>query len=102
MRKTTIGSLFVSFILLVGVVNAVTLPTGVARYWAITLDNSVGQPTSVNFTQMISFNAKLNNSAYSGFALASQLNNTEFFYSNGTIMDSWLEGNYTNLGNTKK
>jgi hypothetical protein len=62
------------------------LPAKIQTYVSLTLNNSQSTATSVPFQQMVNMSA----SVYKGHA-ASNLQNVEFFYSNGTIIPSWLE-----------
>jgi hypothetical protein len=83
---------------------SVTAPTNVLYYLPITFENQNSVAVSTNTPLAIGVNAvKFNYGNVIGFnALAYQtylsptLNNVEFFYANGTIIPSWLEGNYLN------
>ena len=69
-----------------------TLPAGIQYYSQITISNSQSSATPSPFQQMINFT-----SSDPGFSLIATGNfgqNVEFFYSNGTVIPSWLE-NYT-------
>ena len=73
---------------LAGIANAsITIPQGITSYVAITLANNQSQPTPVNFQQQIT----INGTEYANYA-ADNFENVEFFYQNGTIIPSWLEG----------
>ena len=65
-----------------------TPPTGITHYICISFKNmeqtQFPSNTPINFT----FNAL----AYSAYE-SNSLNNTELFYQNGTLADSWIEGN---------
>ncbi len=68
--------------------STLKLPSGITNYAKISIDNA--QPVSEsNYQQMIN----LSSNTFKGYA-ASNLQNVEFFYSNGTVIPSWLE-NYT-------
>ena len=64
------------------------IPTNILFYVPITLTNSQSVNTAAPFQQMLSVNSL----AYSSYEAAT-LDNIEFFYSNGTLINSWLEGN---------
>ena len=70
-----------------------TIPTGITHYICISFKNMEQRlfpsNTPINFT----FNAL----AYSSYE-SNSINNTELFYQNGTIADSWIEGNLLNEG----
>ena len=97
--KHNILHLFAASLLLVffafGIVSA-SVPAGVKYSVPVTVTNSQGSATSAPFQQMITVNS-LNFSAYE----ASNLQNIAFYFSNGTIADSWLEiGNSNTATNT--
>ncbi len=71
--------------------TASVIPTGIVYYVPITITNSQTTATSGNFQQMIEFNSL----AYQQYE-SSNLQNIVFFYTNGTLIPSWLEGNYFN------
>ncbi len=93
------------FILLILVIllpftNAVIVPRNVIHYLPITLYNYQNSALQANATlpigttsngNIIGFNALV----YSKYETCN-LNNVEFFYANGTIIYSWMEGNYLN------
>ena len=70
-------------------VHALSVPSGINNYVALNISNTQSTATLSPFQQMVN----ITNSVYKGYANAT-FNNVEFFYSNGTIIDSWLE-NYT-------
>ncbi|MGC8579895.1 MAG: hypothetical protein ACP5MB_07550, partial [bacterium] len=61
-------------------------PSGINYYSTLTISNSQSTATPSPFQQMIN----VSNSIYNGYA-ASNFQNVEFFYANGTIIPSWLE-----------
>ena len=65
-----------------------TIPSGIQYYVPINLTNSQSTATPANFQQMLTFNAL---SICTPALCAPHLNNTEFFYANGTVIPSWLE-----------
>ncbi len=73
----------------VGSSNTVITPANVQQYIPITITNSQPSATPSPFQQLLN----VSSSEYNGSA-ASNLDNVEFFYTNGTIIPSWLE-NYT-------
>lgn len=68
-----------------------TLPSGITSYLPINVINSQASAMPYNAQIPIAFNAL----AYQSYE-SNTLNNTEFFYANGTVMASWLEGNTLN------
>jgi hypothetical protein len=81
-----------------------TVPSGIVAYLPITVTNLQSNAIAINTpiaigtvdstqgsSNVIGFNA-LNYAQY----YTCNLNNAEFFYSNGTIIESWLEGNTLN------
>ncbi|MGD0729413.1 MAG: hypothetical protein ABR981_05035, partial [Candidatus Micrarchaeaceae archaeon] len=68
-------------------VIAPKVPQNVTSYLPITFNNNQSIGTGSNFQQIF----YLNPSAYSNY-LDPNLNNVVFFYGNGTIVNSWLEG----------
>ncbi|MGP8057335.1 MAG: hypothetical protein ACLP9K_07040, partial [Nitrososphaerales archaeon] len=66
--------------------RAATLPGYIVYSVPITLNNQESTATPSPFQQMITVN-----SAQFGSYEASSLQNVAFFYSNGTIVPSWLE-----------
>ena len=88
------ASLLLSFFAF-GIVSA-SAPAGVKYSVPITVTNSQGSATPAPFQQMITVNS-LNFSSYE----APNLQNIAFYFSNGTIADSWLEsGNSNTATNT--
>ncbi len=71
--------------------SGVTLPGNIVAYVPITLANTQGSAFAHGSQIMISVNS-LKYQRYE----SSNLGNIEFFYSNGTVIDSWLEGNIAN------
>ena len=65
-----------------------TLPSGINYYANVVLTNSQSSATTGNFQQMVSFNAL---AVCNAILCSSHLNNTEFFYANGTVIPSWYE-----------
>ena len=66
-----------------------TLPSGIEYYSQLTISNSQSSATPSPFQQMVNIT-----SSDPGFSLISTGNfgqNVEFFYSNGTVIPSWLE-----------
>ncbi len=70
--------------------DPVTAPTSIDYYLPITFTNS--QTSGIPNPFQLRLN--INESNYSAY-LNSRINNTEFFYANGTLVPSWLEGNAT-------
>ncbi|EEZ92435.1 MAG: hypothetical protein BJBARM4_1010, partial [Candidatus Parvarchaeum acidiphilum ARMAN-4] len=81
----TIIIIFMSF----GSSHAFTVASGISSYVPINISNSQTTATPSPFQQMINASS----SVYGSYA-ASNFQNVEFFYGNGTIIPSWLE-NYT-------
>ena len=71
--------------------DPITTPTGILEYVPITLTNSQSAGVPNPFQQMITVNS-LEYQTYE----ASNLQNIEFFYANGTITPSWLESGNSN------
>ena len=71
--------------------SAVVVPSGIVSYVPINFTNNQTIATPAPFQQMLIANSS-NYSAYE----AGNLQNTEFFYGNGTVVPSWLEANNTN------
>ena len=96
-----IFSLFLGLLLEIGSVHAsVNVPAGVVNYLPITLTNNqnsavtAGTPLAIGASasgSIIGFNAI----AYQQYETCN-LGNAEFFFSNGTVIKSWLEGNLIN------
>ncbi|MCL4388552.1 PGF-pre-PGF domain-containing protein [Candidatus Marsarchaeota archaeon] len=70
-----------------GLPSIPTLPSSIAFFANITIYNNQSVATHAPFQQLI----QVNSSKYSSFE-ASNLQNIEFFYPNGTVIPSWLEG----------
>ena len=71
--------------------TTIVIPTSIEYYVPITLTNSQTSATPAPFQQMLSVNS-LTYNAYE----ADNLNNIEFFYFNGTLVPSWMEGSTSN------
>jgi hypothetical protein len=71
--------------------NSVVVPTSVNYYIPITLTNQQSVAVSANTPLSFVFNAL----AYQTYE-SNTLNNIELFYANGTVANSWMEGNYLN------
>ncbi|MGC8516270.1 MAG: DUF2341 domain-containing protein [Candidatus Acidifodinimicrobium sp.] len=67
-------------------IQSPSMPMGVIAYEKIFINNSQSSPTPSPFQQMVN----VSNSVYNGYA-ASNFQNVEFFYANGTTIPSWLE-----------
>ncbi|EEZ92579.1 MAG: hypothetical protein BJBARM4_0839 [Candidatus Parvarchaeum acidiphilum ARMAN-4] len=65
------------------------LPSSIEYFIPITISNKQSSATSTPFQQMVN----MSYAVYKGYANKT-FNNVEFFYSNGTIIPSWLE-NYS-------
>src|ERR1700685_3998092 len=65
-----------------------TFPSSINYAIPINVINSQGTGTPANFQEMITFNAL---AVCNAILCAPHLNNTEFFYSNGTVISSWYE-----------
>ena len=96
--------LAVIFMLMIFAVQsyAVIIPIGIQNYIAINFTNSQNVALSANTPipigigsgyTIVGFNAI----AYQQYETCN-LNNAEFFYANGTVVPSWLEGNIINEG----
>ncbi len=72
----------------------IVYPVNIKYYVPITINNYQLSPTPAPFQEMLSVNS-LNYSSYE----AGNLNNIEFFYLNGTIVPSWMEGSNNTLMN---
>ncbi len=68
--------------------TAIAIPVNIVEYVNITLTNSQAAATQAPFQQMLSVNS-LQYAPYE----TGNLMNVEFFYANGIIVPSWLEGN---------
>ena len=67
------------------------IPPNIKYYTPVSIFNYQSQPVSSDSQILVPVNAV----AYKNYYTCN-LNNAEFFYANGTLMPSWLEGNYTN------
>ena len=83
----------VVFILLsVHSVHALSFPTGITNYVALNISNSQSSATPSPFQQMINVTSSDNGWTYINTNQTTAFGeNVEFFYSNGTIIPSWLE-----------
>ena len=72
-----------------------TVPTNIVAYVPITLNNAQNVGVPANFVQELTVNSVAYNSLE-----ATTLNNIEFFFPNGTVARSWLEGNTLNPAQT--
>ncbi len=68
---------------------SVSLPTNISLYIPIRITNSQNSPTSAPFDQAVT----VDSAEFSRYENAN-LSNIRFFYKNGTIVPSWLEGSY--------
>jgi hypothetical protein len=68
-----------------------TLPSGIIKYYPLTLINWQSTATPAPFQSMVS----VDSAAYSSYE-ASNLNNIEFFTPNGIVVPSWLESGNSN------
>ncbi len=75
--------------------NANVLPSNIIYYVPITFTNS----QSVKVSDPFQLSVTINSLAYQSYE-ASNLDNVEFFYTNGTLVPSWLEGNVLNSAQT--
>jgi hypothetical protein len=71
--------------------ESISLPQGIIHFLPVTLMNNQSSDTPSPFQQMV----VINSSAYSTYE-AGNLQNIEFFYSDGTIIPSWLESGNAN------
>ncbi len=72
-------------------IDPVTVPTNIVAYLPITENNIQTSALSANTQIMLTINSL----AYQQYETSNLLNG-EFFYANGTIIPSWLEGNLLN------
>ncbi len=70
--------------------NTIIPPAGLQSYVPLTITNSQPYPTPSPFQQLVNISSQ----NYRGFE-SNNLDNTEFFYPNGTIIPSWLQGGNT-------
>ncbi len=73
--------------------NPPSLPSGISYYVPVNIINSQSSNTQANFQQAV----YVDSAAYSQYE-ASNLQNINFFYYNGVVINSWLEGNVANEG----
>ncbi len=66
--------------------TSLLLPSGIVSYTPVTITNHQSSATPAPFQQMVTVD-----SANYAYVEASNLQNVEFFYSNGTVIPSWLE-----------
>ncbi len=69
----------------------IVIPSGILSYVPITLSNLQNEPTPVPFQYMLPVNS-LEFKSYE----SKNLSNIEFFYYNGSIIPSWMEGSTSN------
>jgi len=70
----------------------IIIPTNIYDYVPVTLTNSQSAPLPDPFQQMLTVNSLI----YQSYESAN-LQNVEFFYTNGTIVPSWMESGNSNL-----
>ncbi len=70
--------------------NTIIPPAGLQSYVPLTITNSQPYPTPSPFQQLVNISSQ----NYRGFE-SNNLDNIEFFYPNGTIIPSWLQGGNT-------
>ncbi len=70
-------------------------PSGILKYVPITISNAQSSATPLNFQQMVT----VDSATYSSYE-ASNLQNIEFFYANGIIINSWLESGNSNAASS--
>ncbi len=71
--------------------GALVIPAQIEYYVPITLSNSQTAPTPSPFQEMLSVNSL----SYNSYETNS-LNNIEFFYADGNVIPSWMEGSASN------
>ncbi|MEM3661686.1 MAG: hypothetical protein QXG73_02565, partial [Candidatus Micrarchaeaceae archaeon] len=71
--------------------SALVIPANIEYYVPITLSNSQAVATPVPFQDLL----PVNSLAYSAYE-AKNLDNIEFFYANGNVIPSWMEGSSSN------
>ncbi|MGC8479084.1 MAG: hypothetical protein ACP5M9_00215 [Candidatus Micrarchaeia archaeon] len=69
----------------------IVIPSSILEYVPITLTNTQTTPTPTQFQDMVTVNSLSYKSYESG-----NLDNIEFFYFNGTVIPSWIEGSASN------
>ena len=87
--------IIIVFALFIARVGAISTPNSIISYKPLHIYNAQSSAFTYNSQIMISVNS-LKYKSYE----APNLQNIEFFYSNGTIIPSWLEGNVTNEANS--
>ena len=96
-KSIAITSVFIAlfFILAIGgihSVHALSFPAGITNYVALNISNSQTSATPNPFQQMISVTSSDSGWTYINTNQTTAFGeNVEFFYSNGTIIPSWLE-----------
>ncbi len=93
MRRICILSLLIIQLLILISLAAVqpALPSGINYYIPINIINAQTSAFPSNGQLMV----EINSSAYKSYE-SNNLQNIEFFYQNGTIIPSWLEGDLVN------
>src|SRR5579883_15846 len=86
MPRTTVGSVQPS-----SVASGISIPSDVLYYVPITITNDQSEKTQDPYQQML----VVNSSVYAKYE-ASNLQNVEFFYANGTVIPSWLQSGNSN------
>ncbi|MEM0202096.1 MAG: hypothetical protein QXR73_02875, partial [Candidatus Micrarchaeaceae archaeon] len=71
--------------------GVIVIPSSIAYYMPLTLSNSQSSATPAPFQYMLPANS-LKYDAYE----ANNLDNIEFFYANGNVIPSWMEGSASN------
>ena len=89
-----IALLSLIFLFTLNTSHAFTSPSGILNYQNLSIDNAQTTATPSPFQQMINLTINSSNSKYINQTGKYSFQNVEFFYSNGTIIPSWLE-NYT-------
>lgn len=102
MYKLSLFTIIMALMLFFGTSYALTIPSGIQYYLPITITNfqssAVAANTEIAIGASNSYNSNLigfNALAYQQYETCS-LNNMEFFFANGTVASSWLEGNMIN------
>lgn len=76
--------------------SGLVIPSGIKCYINMTIQNTATSATAAGLQIMMPFNA-LNNQALANCpALQKNLQNIEWFWNNGTIATTWIEGNVLN------
>ncbi len=81
-----VSAVYFNSILSISTGSSAKTDSGILYYVPITLTNSQTIPTPVSFQQMLT----VDSSQFSQYE-AANLQNIEFFFSNGTVIPSWLE-----------